>query len=541
MLLIDQYIHSHKHSTPIPITTTAAPSLPNPSTGCVIEGTKLKGLNTAIISGIASITGKTTGSSVWGDNVYGYTSDSDFAKAAVHAGLLTDGQTGNVRFTNLNSKPGPFPGTTANGVTTSPWATSWCTVTLALATPTITTTAAPITTTAAPVVTTTTQAPTTTTTSAPPKTGYISLLSDPFPSADFLASYLAVTPSGDLYINVDYVTATVSYSVIAKFNSTGALQWQRSLNETEYSYCSTKGLALDSSEKVYLFGSAPARFLTAKYDSSGAYQWAVGDGATGFGGGMRTGYAMATDSSGNVYGTGQGPIGVSIIKYNASGAGLWTRDLEHPNYTNTSNFSSGHGIATDSSGNVYICGLSYINATSKYYFIIAKYDPSGVCLWHRQLAGPSSVNSYGSGIAIDASSNVYVVGSTDISGSYQLVIAKYDTSGSLRWQRTLGSNTDGSGIAVNSSNEVYICGGGSSGAIIAKYDSSGAILWQRSLSSEQSIGLTGIKVDASDNFYILGNYGTTGIDILIAKLPGNGSLTELTPLAELCLLIVFLL
>jgi hypothetical protein len=141
--------------------TPPAP-LPSPSGGCEIEGTKLKGLSTAITSGVASITGKTTGSIVWGDNVYGYTSDSDFAKAAVHAGVLTDGQTGNVRFTNLRSKPGPFPGTTANGVTTTPWNNSWCTVTLALEA------VAPIpTTTAAPVVTTTTAAPVVTTTPAP--------------------------------------------------------------------------------------------------------------------------------------------------------------------------------------------------------------------------------------------------------------------------------------------------------------------------------------------------------------------------------------
>lgn len=115
--------------------TTAPPtsSAPSPATGCITEGSTLGGLLGPITSGVASITGSTTGGTVWGDNVYGYTTDSDFAKAAVHAGILTAGQTGNVRFTNLGSRPGPFPGTTANGVTTSPWSTSWCTVTLSAA------------------------------------------------------------------------------------------------------------------------------------------------------------------------------------------------------------------------------------------------------------------------------------------------------------------------------------------------------------------------------------------------------------------------
>lgn len=115
-------------------TTTPAPAaLPSPSTGCIIEGSLLEGLNSPITSGVASITGSLSGTTVWGNNVYGYTSDSDFAVAAVHAGILTPGQTGNVAFTNLGSKPGPFPSTTANGVTTTAWLTSWCTVKLSAA------------------------------------------------------------------------------------------------------------------------------------------------------------------------------------------------------------------------------------------------------------------------------------------------------------------------------------------------------------------------------------------------------------------------
>jgi hypothetical protein len=104
---------------------------PSPGAGCVIEGTKLTGLSTIITSGVATVTGRTSGGTVWGDNSYGYTSDSDFARAAVHAGILTAGQTGYVSFTSLGDKPGPFPGTTSNGVTTTYWPTNWCAVTLA--------------------------------------------------------------------------------------------------------------------------------------------------------------------------------------------------------------------------------------------------------------------------------------------------------------------------------------------------------------------------------------------------------------------------
>jgi len=106
---------------------------PSPGGGCVIEGTQLSGLITTITNGVATVLGKSSGGAVWGDNIYGYTSDSDFGKAAVHAGILTVGQTGYVGFTSLGSKPGPFPGTTANGITTSDWGTSWCAILLSAA------------------------------------------------------------------------------------------------------------------------------------------------------------------------------------------------------------------------------------------------------------------------------------------------------------------------------------------------------------------------------------------------------------------------
>ena len=57
---------------------------------------------------------RTTGR-VWGSD--SYTLDSSLATAAVHAGLVKDGQTGTVTVEILAS-PEEYSGTTANGVTT---------------------------------------------------------------------------------------------------------------------------------------------------------------------------------------------------------------------------------------------------------------------------------------------------------------------------------------------------------------------------------------------------------------------------------------
>jgi len=64
------------------------------------------------------ITGKTTGGSVWGTDIY--TADSNLAMAAVHAGVLQSGQTGVVKVEIL---PGAssYAGSPRSGVTSSNW------------------------------------------------------------------------------------------------------------------------------------------------------------------------------------------------------------------------------------------------------------------------------------------------------------------------------------------------------------------------------------------------------------------------------------
>ena len=79
-----------------------------------------------------TVTATTTGSAVWGTNEYGYTDDSDFARAVVHAGLATVGQTVTITKTSLGIKSA-YPGTTQNDITTLAWTNPWCAVTIALA------------------------------------------------------------------------------------------------------------------------------------------------------------------------------------------------------------------------------------------------------------------------------------------------------------------------------------------------------------------------------------------------------------------------
>ena len=143
---------------------------------------------------------------------------------------------------------------------------------------------------------------------------------------------------------------------------------------------------------------------------SGTYQLATNDYANG----------VATDSSGNVYVTGETYGGLDgntsagyndlfVVKYNSSGTKEWTKQL------GTSSTDLANGVATDSSGNVYVAGGTYggldgnTNTGASDLFVV-KYNSSGTKQWTKQL-GSSSLE-YDYGVATDSSRNVYESGDT---------------------------------------------------------------------------------------------------------------------------------
>jgi len=167
---------------------------------------------------------------------------------------------------------------------------------------------------------------------------------------------------------------------------------------------------------------------------TGTYQLATNDYANG----------VATDSSGNVYVTGDTYGGLDgntnagyndlfVVKYNSSGTKQWTKQL------GTSSTDLANGVATDSSGNVYVTGYTYggldgnTNA-GEYDLFVVKYNSSGTKQWTKQLGTYGHELAYG--VATDSSGNVYVAGYTyggldgnTSAGNRDLFVVKYNSDG----------------------------------------------------------------------------------------------------------------
>ena len=156
----------------------------------------------------------------------------------------------------------------------------------------------------------------------------------------------------------------------------------------------------------------------------------------------------------------------------------------------------GIGVTTDSSDNIYVTGYTLgeldgnTNSGGKDIFLV-KYDSSGTKQWTKQL-GTSSYE-IGFGVSTDSSGNIYVTGVTEggldentNSGSWDIFLIKFYSSGTIQWTKQLGSSSYeiGEGVTTDSSDNIYVTGyfsgdldgntsSGSSDIIIVKYDSSG--------------------------------------------------------------------
>ena len=116
-------------------------------------------------------------------------------------------------------------------------------------------------------------------------------------------------------------------------------------------------------------------------------------------------------------------------------------------------------VATDSNGNIYICGKSSGGAH------VVKYDTDGNMLWNRIITGLLLLEWHG--VAVDSSGNVYVTGynywqAPPGSLNYRCMTHKYNSNGSLLWQRRFVTNTNpsyeikGHGIAIDSQNLPFV-------------------------------------------------------------------------------------
>ena len=283
----------------------------------------------------------------------------------------------------------------------------------------------------------------------------------------------------DHYQDANAPTGNQDWMLLAKYNSSGTLQWQRWLRAGAYL---DRGHAISVNQQtseVYIVGIA--------FDRPGT-----------FGG---------TTNAGSGFASGESPLGsggnnnsdddILVAKYDYSGNLIWTRII-----------GSDHGDAS---------------ITDRIYDIKSIGNSGDV--WVATEIGQSSSNSSPSGM-----------------GSGDIMLTKFNSSGTEVWSRVVGSTSTLEqirGLDVDSSGNAYVLGVTGNGLtpstwdmVILKFNTSGTLQWQRTLSGSELESYAGasIKVDDSDNFYITFTTETPSSggnsSVKIFKLPTDGTFTD---------------
>jgi hypothetical protein len=292
---------------------------------------------------------------------------------------------------------------------------------------------------------------------------------------------------------------------------------------------------------------------------------------------LEQGYGIAVDASGNAYVIGMTlstdfPTAnpVQAGQGGASDAFLAKLDemgsaLVYSTYLGGMDSDLGLGIAVDPSGSAYVTGFTAsINFPTAnplqadhggaYDAFVTKLSAAGSSLVYSTFLGGMDAD-FGGGIAVDASGNAYVAGSTlstDFpiadpfqaanAGRHDAFIAKLNTAGSaLVYSTYLGGNSDdlGNGIAVDASANAYVVGqtgsvdfptvnplqaesGGSADVFVAKLNAAGSALRYSTYLGGTGYDLgRGIAVDVFRNAHVTGRTDSTDFPTRNAFQPAN--------------------
>jgi hypothetical protein len=325
--------------------------------------------------------------------------------------------------------------------------------------------------------------------------------------SDFDFGYgVAVDSLGNLYL-AGYTysfRAEVPDIVLIKYDGNGVLQWNRTWDGANLDYC--EDVRVNSLDNVYLtggtrsFGVGNLDMVLVKYDGNGVQQWNRTWGGTG----VDMGTGIAVDSSNNIYiagytgSFGQGKYDMVLVKYDGYGTQQWNCTWGGDDY------DWSYGLEVDSLDNVYVTGRTESFGEGGSNMALVKYDGYGIERWNCTWGGNNDEVGYG--VAVDSLDNVYIAGGIGsfVGLNFDMVLVKYDGYGIEQWNRIWGGS-DGdwaSGVVVDSSNNVFIVGrtesfgAGDYDMVLMKYDVNGTQRESHIWGGNGGDWATGVAVDS---------------------------------------------
>jgi hypothetical protein len=282
---------------------------------------------------------------------------------------------------------------------------------------------------------------------------------------------------------------------VVKYNSSGAQQWVKAAGGEQDD--EGISIALDINSNVYVTGSytdyavfdlthnktavGENDVFIAKYNSSGALQWVESAGGNDKDQGKEivvdplgylylTGYFSATADFGGTSKTSAGLTDIFIAKYAFNGGFEWVRSA------GGSADDYGRSIAVYNSGNIYLTGYYYgtatfgstnISSVGGYEIFLARYSSTGDFEWVQSAGGAGFDNGFG---VAASGNNVYLTGyftglatfgTNSVSGQGETIfVARYTHTGVCQGVQAAGGPGQdfGMSVTIDNSGKAYITG-----------------------------------------------------------------------------------
>jgi hypothetical protein len=242
-----------------------------------------------------------------------------------------------------------------------------------------------------------------------------------------------VAASGNIYVcgATQEADGAARDGLLAKYDSSGALQWQKSLSNSAAATLYFGGLGIDSSENIYAAGSVgtfpSTQGVAAKFDTTGAIQWQR---SFSYVNNIRVNSCTVT-SAGVMYICGDRQQGVDylVTSYSTTGTLLWD------NVYIQADGGSAICIFVDASNNLYIGGI--LSQVGENRGTVLKLTSAGAITW-QQYFNTNSIVEQTFAIFATAAGDVYSCAYSSATANTGLMF-KYNSAGTLQWQRTIGS------------------------------------------------------------------------------------------------------
>jgi hypothetical protein len=321
---------------------------------------------------------------------------------------------------------------------------------------------------------------------------------------------------------------------ILKLDASGNLAWTKIIGGTVsdgigfVTNTSDGGCVISGATSSYGAGGQDAAVI--KLDASGNIQWMKVFGGAGDEGTNEViqandgGYAVV----GNTTSFGNGGTDMFVAKLTGAGALQWVKAF------GGSGEDQGIGIAQNADKTYYIGGHTNSFGAGSYDMLMAKLDSSGNLLWTKTIGGSNTDKCWGTTRCADGG---FVLGGYTTSfgaGSYDTYVVKFDAAGVLKWTRTVGGTGTESAYGVTETADggyvfsgVATSFGGLADVYIGKLNGGGVLQWTKTIGSTDYESTNQI-IETSDGGLaasgVTKSYGSGDYDVFIVKMQGTGNI-----------------